>query len=199
MTDVLALLPTPADPFVLGPRDHLTQILQLLSTLRNGDHRFLPLLLAKVHDVLPRLASPIVQTLPEGALTGDICALDPSIDIFDGFGNAGMGVASSLPYNKPIENVCSERSQSNDGSSFSSPPVIQSPMEYPGMSHYNAFPDLKYMPTQPQVPQLHRSTTMPTSQPQTTNGYGMLQRSLPEYQPFPKTEVDMNDYGFGYR
>lgn len=60
----------------------------LLSVLRRGDHRFLPLLLSKVHDVLPRLVNPMLQTVPDKALN--------EIDIFDGFGNAGMGVATGM-------------------------------------------------------------------------------------------------------
>lgn len=88
LTDVLALLPTPSDPFAIGPRDYLNQFLSLLSSLRNGDNRFLPLLLQKVHDVLPRLVNPMLQVVPENAAS----QMAANVDIFDGFGNAGMGV-----------------------------------------------------------------------------------------------------------
>jgi len=150
LTDVLSLLPTPSDPFVLGPRDYLTQFLSLLSTLRNGDTRFLPLLLAKIHDVLPRLVSPMLQTVPE------VSAQMANVDIFDGFGNAGVGVASVLPQHydsKRIEEVdgqgqgqgqrtCNGNSNGDDGSfssdsaAFVSPPIMAGAMEYPGMDGY---------------------------------------------------------------
>jgi hypothetical protein len=145
LTDVLSLLPTPSDPFVLGPRDYLTQFLSLLSTLRNGDTRFLPLLLAKIHDVLPRLVSPMLQTLPETS------AQMANVDIFDGFGNAGVGVAAGLPQHydsKRIEEVdgqqraCNGNSSPDDGSfssegaAFVSPPIMTAAMEYPGMDAY---------------------------------------------------------------
>lgn len=144
LTDVLSLLPTPNDPFVLGPRDYLTQFLTLLSTLRNGDSRFLPLLLSKVHDVLPRLASPMLQTVPETPESK--YGLDPSLDIFDGFGNAGMGVASSLPVHfdtKRIEEIGSSSSDSNqEATPFTSPPIMPTGMEFPGLADYGGFPDL---------------------------------------------------------
>jgi hypothetical protein len=196
LTDVLSLLPTPADPFVLGPRDYLTQFLTLLSTLRNGDSRFLPLLLAKVHDVLPRLASPMLQTVPEHPTNGAVCALDPNIDIFDGFGNAGMGVASSLPvqFDKRIEDVSSDNSQNHENGPFTSPPILQSPMEYPGMSQYNSFQDLGGMNGQG-----HGQGMMPLRPTPNSSGFTLMQRSLPDYHPFPKEESGLDDYGLGYR
>ncbi|PVH84729.1 hypothetical protein DL98DRAFT_397681, partial [Cadophora sp. DSE1049] len=85
LTDVLSLLPPNPDPFQLGPRDYLHDFMTLLSVLRNGDHRFLPLLLAKVNDVLPKLVNPMLQTVPD--TPANMCA---DVDIFDGFGNAGI-------------------------------------------------------------------------------------------------------------
>lgn len=140
----------------------------LLSVLRNGDHRFLPLLLAKVNDVLPRLVNPMLQTVPD--TPANMCA---EVDIFDGFGNAGIGVASNFPgyngngtsggefkmepdtdfngnsisgmpqYDKRIEDLSSPINEgSSDSTSFTSPSVMQSPMEYSGLQEYGGFPDL---------------------------------------------------------
>lgn len=81
MTEYLSTKPASRDPFSIGPREHLHQILNVLSVLRNGDQRFLLLLLSRVHDVIPRLVNPMLQDAPDNAC---------SIDIFDGFGNAGM-------------------------------------------------------------------------------------------------------------
>lgn len=168
LTDVLSLLPPNPDPFSLGPRDYLNQFITLLSVLRRGDHRFLPLLLSKVHDVLPRLVNPMLQTVPEkpGA----------EIDIFDGFGNAGMGVATGIHNNNYNEANNEYKNLANNGNMTSeykmplpshglstmydnkqdlstpsadshgeaspfTPPMITSAMEYPGMSEFS-FPDL---------------------------------------------------------
>lgn len=57
--------------------------MQILGMLRHSHWHYLPLLLTKVIEVLPRLTNPILPTPPEN------CQM-ANIDIFDGFGNAGM-------------------------------------------------------------------------------------------------------------
>jgi hypothetical protein len=195
LIDVLSILPTSNDPFLLGPKAYLTEINNILKTLRNGDSRFLSLLQAKMADVIPQLASPLLQTVPE--VKGDF-GLNPNIDIFDGFGNAGMGVAA-LPVHydaKHIENINTMPTPSNsdnsqqdqDNTPFTSPPIIQSPMEFPGMSDFNNFPDMSNnfnhhshvnlqtsMSTMPQMPRQNSNSSnyapMPTPMP----------RSVPDY------------------
>jgi hypothetical protein len=162
LTDVLSLLPASPQPFTLGPRDYLHQFMTLLSVLRNGDNRFLPLLLSKVHDVLPTLANPMLQTVPDSPAT--MCA---EVDIFDGFGPINMGVASNYisnsspsdykmsqpefkienpaipPYDKRIEEISSPTHGPESGEApFTSPPIISPGLEFPGISEYNPFPDL---------------------------------------------------------
>ncbi|KAF6833799.1 C6 zinc finger protein [Colletotrichum musicola] len=83
MTDFLAIQPPARDPFTVGPREQLNQTLNIVAVLRHGDHRFLPLLLNKVADIMPRLTNPMLQSAPENSNLANI-------DIFDGFGNAGM-------------------------------------------------------------------------------------------------------------
>lgn len=61
---VLFYLPPSQDPYSPGPRGQLPSFLALISCLRAGDHRFLPLLLSKVHEVIPVLASPMLRTSP---------------------------------------------------------------------------------------------------------------------------------------
>ena len=166
LTDVLSLLPANPQPFTMGPRDYLHQFMNLLSVLRSGDSRFLPLLLAKVHDVLPTLANPMLQTVPD--TPQNMCA---EVDIFDGFGPMGMGVPSNfngisnstpseykMPSNpefklesagmtrfdKHIEEITSPSHgpESNDSGPFTSPPIIQNSMEFPGLNEYGRFPDM---------------------------------------------------------
>jgi hypothetical protein len=83
LVDYLALQPASRNPFSTTPRDHLGSILNIVAAVRNGCNQFLPLLMLAVGDVLPRLANPMLQNPPEDAHLA-------SIDIFDGFGNAGM-------------------------------------------------------------------------------------------------------------
>ena len=171
LTDVLSLLPANPQPYTLGPRDYLHQFMTLLSILRNGDNRFLPLLLSKVHEVLPTLTNPMLQTVPDTA--APVC----EVDIFEGFGpimggmpanfhaiaNSMSGssgsqsdtfkVASSvdfkienpagIPYDKRIEDLSSpiHPPETGDNSPFSTPTVIGSQLEFPGLGEYT-FPDM---------------------------------------------------------
>lgn len=83
LVEYLQMQPASRDPFTVGPREHLEQILSIIAMSRNGDHRFLGLLLAKVSDLIPRLTTPMLQNAPENP---DLA----NIDIFDGFGTAGI-------------------------------------------------------------------------------------------------------------
>lgn len=190
LTDVLSLLPSPNDPFILGPRDYLTQFLGLLSTLRNGDSRFLPLLLQKVHDVLPRLASPMLQNVPEPNPHAQNCGVDPNVDIFDGFGNAGMGVPTTLPQHfdaKTLENLGSSSSGDNcsDSSPFTSPPVMNPGMEFPGMNNFGGFPDLASPMDRPGSMNSQRQLPRgpPIRQNSNSSAFNVIPRSVPDGQP----------------
>ncbi|KAG6010377.1 hypothetical protein E4U21_006941 [Claviceps maximensis] len=55
----------------------------MIAVARNGDFRYLPLLMNKVGEILPRMTNPMLQNAPENANF-------VTMDIFDGFGNAGM-------------------------------------------------------------------------------------------------------------
>lgn len=155
LTDVLSLIPANPQPFTLGPRDYLHQFMTLLSVLRNGDNRFLPLLLSKVHDVLPTLANPMLQTVPDTPAA--MCA---EVDIFDGFGPIGMGVSNympntssaqpefkietaGMPFDHRIEEISSpiHRPENGDNSPFS-PAIISPTVEYPGISEFHSYQDM---------------------------------------------------------
>jgi hypothetical protein len=159
LTDVLSLQPANPQPFTLGPRDYLHQFMTLLSVLRNGDHRFLPLLLSKVHEVLPTLANPMLQNVPDTP-ANNMC--QPEVDIFDGFGSFAGGVSGYLPPNSSaqqefkieppslsfdhrIEEISSPVHRENGDNSPFSPAVISPTVEYPGLE-YNPFPDLNNQP-----------------------------------------------------
>ncbi|KAL1842784.1 hypothetical protein VTJ49DRAFT_4269 [Mycothermus thermophilus] len=85
LADILSVLPAPRTPFTPGPQDQLRKILNVVTLLRNGDHRFLPLLLSRVTSALPKLASPMLENAPETA-PAPAC----NMDIFDGFGSSTM-------------------------------------------------------------------------------------------------------------
>lgn len=158
LIDVLSLQPSSGDPFAIGPQQQLQSLLQLLSVLRGGEHHFLPLLLLKVHETLPRLTNPMLQRVPE-----NMC----NVDIFDGFGNAGMAQPpvmtdfkresfKSEPFTPGpvprIDEMQTDSASSNGAPSgadmnspftmVSSPSVMSPGMEYPHMNDFNAMPDM---------------------------------------------------------
>lgn len=96
--------PSSRDPFSIGPREHLSQIISIVAASRSGDYRFLPLLMSKVTDILPRTTNPMLQNAPDNGPMG-------SIDIFDGFGNAGMAQPA---IQLPLDNAEYERKFSGD-------------------------------------------------------------------------------------
>ncbi|KPM37831.1 hypothetical protein AK830_g8733 [Neonectria ditissima] len=144
MTELLAIQPASRDPFAVGPREHLNQLLSIVAITRNGDYRFLPLLLTKVTEVLPRLANPMLQNAPENSNMANI-------DIFDGFGNAGMAqpppqmqMSTEPEYGQkfPVEEYDKKypmdmsggtpESVSNSNASNGTPPVTQQTAEMNG-------------------------------------------------------------------
>lgn len=85
-------------PYTLGPRERLEQILNVVGVLRNGDDRFMPLLFHMVSEALPRLISPLLQSAPDA-----VAANLANIDLFDGFGNAGMAQPPAPMQFPPLE------------------------------------------------------------------------------------------------
>ncbi len=59
VTDVIAYVPLDGSIFEVGPSEYLNQFLNLISNLRGGESRFLPLLLAKISENLPSMAAPM--------------------------------------------------------------------------------------------------------------------------------------------
>jgi hypothetical protein len=70
---VVAVTSFSPDAFALGPRDYVSRFLTLISTLPGGQSRYLPLLLAKLSEVLPNLPLPrslnLSQTLPASTIS----------------------------------------------------------------------------------------------------------------------------------
>jgi hypothetical protein len=59
VTDVIACVPLDGSIFEVGPSEYLNQFLGLISNLRGGESRFLPLLVAKISENLPAMTAPI--------------------------------------------------------------------------------------------------------------------------------------------
>ena len=64
----MSCVPTQPRNFELGPQDYLNSLLTLISTLRGGDSRYLPLVRAKISETLPAGAAFLMQPLALGVL-----------------------------------------------------------------------------------------------------------------------------------
>ena len=56
-------MPLETPTFELGPRDYLNQFLSLISSLRGGQARYVPLLLNKIENMLSTMAGPLLPPL----------------------------------------------------------------------------------------------------------------------------------------
>lgn len=173
---MLAIHPASRDPFTPGPREQLTPLLNILSMLRNGDHRFMPLLLNKAHEVLPKLVNPVLQSVPD-SVAMDAC----NVDIFDGFGNGGMAQPPAMmdTYEKkytPPDSGSSQGGGSASGNDMHSPfvsspmsPVVEPPNGLP--NNYNPISEamMNQMGQPTAMPQVPTSNPSPTSHLQQTH------------------------------
>ncbi|KAG8624199.1 hypothetical protein KVT40_009175 [Elsinoe batatas] len=112
LTDVMGCVPEQQllPSFEFGPRDYLHQFVSLISNLRGGRQRFLPLLVSKIHDTLPSSMSNIgyaISPNPSRESSGYMAAGHPAQveEIYSRRTNDGHGsnetshVAS--PYDSP--------------------------------------------------------------------------------------------------
>ena len=61
----MSCVPLESRKFEPGPQEYLNSLLTLISTLRGGESRFLPLVLAKIRDTLPAISGQLPQQLTE--------------------------------------------------------------------------------------------------------------------------------------
>ena len=59
----MSCVPIESRKFEPGPQEYLNQLLTLISTLRGGESRFLPLVMAKIKDTLPGISTALPQHL----------------------------------------------------------------------------------------------------------------------------------------
>lgn len=152
----------------------------------------MPLLLSKVHEVLPKLVDPVLQNVPD-SVANNLC----NVDIFDGFGNAGMGQPTPMmdEYEKKYVPTDSNSSQG----SGPSPNDLQSPFmsSPPGMSpgggdYVHGLPTTPYDPisgvimNQMQSPTGSHNAQAPTSNaPPTTLAQHPTHQSISGLQNLP--------------
>ncbi|CBX91037.1 hypothetical protein LEMA_P060710.1 [Plenodomus lingam JN3] len=63
LADVLPFVSSPVSQLELSPSDYLTQTISLVAKLPGGSNKFVPLLIAKVKELLPDLVKPICEVI----------------------------------------------------------------------------------------------------------------------------------------
>ena len=92
LVDVISYVPIEQDTFKYGPRDYLQQMMTLISSLRGGQQRYMPLLLSKINDTMPNAPNYSLPSLPSSAS-----------DIYDGsqHTNSDPDSSDSTPFGSP--------------------------------------------------------------------------------------------------
>ena len=144
LTDVISCVPFEPASFEIGPSGYLQQFLNLISSLRGGRTKFLPLLLAKVSETLPSVITPTFQS--------------PGAGLQDSFIGSLPSSAATTPYENPINPLNTLTPMPRAMVS----PTLNQALQYQDLlhpvqnSHFNhPFPDPKVDATIPRsVPQL---------------------------------------------
>jgi len=87
----MSCVPISPSTFDQGPREYLNRLISLISSLRGGQSRYLPLLQTKMSEVLPNLQLPIQQSLAQQSLASARSALS-RLDLY-----GESSAASSTP------------------------------------------------------------------------------------------------------
>lgn len=135
----------------------------------------MPLLISKMHEVLPKLASPMLLNVPD-SVVNNAC----NVDIFDGFGNAGMAQSPAMrdsfdkyssPESSGSQNGAPSTTTNNNNDMHS--PFVSSPMSSASdFSHgipnntFNAMSDV--MMSQMTQPPVSQTLQIPTTNPPPT-------------------------------
>lgn len=64
LTDVMSVIPHEQYTFEFGPRDYLNQLMTLISNLRGGQQRYMPLLMQKINDTMPNAPGYAIPAIP---------------------------------------------------------------------------------------------------------------------------------------
>lgn len=160
----------------------------MVSLLRSGNHRFMPLLLSKAHEVLPKVISPMLQNVPE-SIAMNAC----NVDIFDGFGNGGMAQPSAMmdTYEKkytPPDSNSSQGGGSTTGNDMHSP-FVSSPMSPAGDQSNNSYNPISDV-IMNQMGQPAAISQVPTSNPPSSSHLHQPQTPM---SPMPTLNAHMQN------
>lgn len=139
----MSCVPFEQHTFEYGPRDYLNQFLSLISTLRGGQQRYLPLLLSKINDTLPTMPMPGYSMV---SVPGSRGRID---EIYDSSNpNSGDSTPFGSPPPQPVGQQLYQTAYGGEdfkslvaaGHMNSGFPMISSAAPYPGMAAASSVP-----------------------------------------------------------
>ena len=103
LVDVISYVPIEQDNFKYGPREYLQQMMTLISGLRGGQQRYMPLLLSKMNDTMPNAPNYSLPSLPSSSTS----------DVYDGsqHANSDPDSSNSTPFGSPPMNAVGQHPQ----------------------------------------------------------------------------------------
>lgn len=149
LTDVMACVPFEQHTFEYGPRDYLNQFLAVISTLRGGQQRYLPLLLSKINETLPAMPTPGYSMVQVPGGRGRIDEL---------YDSSNPNSGDSTPFGSPPPQPGPQQLyQASYGDEFKGPtsnafPIMSTAATYPGMTAVTSMPSLYQDPTRSAFP-----------------------------------------------
>jgi len=117
LTDVMSCVPYEQHTFEYGPRDYLNQLMSLISSLRGGQQRYMPLLISKVNEAMPQMPT-------HGFSMGLNMGPPSRLGMEDFYDSASQGHAHS----------------STDSTPFGSPPISSATASMVGFPQDNQYP-----------------------------------------------------------
>lgn len=85
LIDVMSCVPIGTQSLEVGPRDHLSHFVDLLSKLRGGRDRYLPLLMTKIDETLPGVSnSGLGCALPSSMMISQNSTVEDGVSVLGG-------------------------------------------------------------------------------------------------------------------
>lgn len=103
LVDVISYVPIEQDNFKYGPRDYLQQMMTLISGLRGGQQRYMPLLASKINETMPNVPSYALPSLAGSSNVSEIydeskrANSDPDSTNSTPFGSPPLSAVSQQP------------------------------------------------------------------------------------------------------
>ncbi|KAF2211497.1 hypothetical protein CERZMDRAFT_112587 [Cercospora zeae-maydis SCOH1-5] len=92
LTDVMSVIPHEQYTFEFGPRAYLNQLMTLISTLRGGQQRYMPLLMQKINDTMPNVPGYAIPSAVPPSLRSE--------EAYDGSHSSAQNSHDSTPFGK---------------------------------------------------------------------------------------------------